>query len=115
MSTSIDYAARVARGIALLDEMEPDWLDEIELDALNLASVSACVLGRVYGDYEAGLRTLGMDLDADAEPVAHGFTLTVDEYDALRKELGASPVYSARVFAPLTAAWQEAISARLSA
>jgi len=43
-------SVRVARGVALLDELGPDgWRDRVDLSTLNLMSTEDCVLGQVYG------------------------------------------------------------------
>lgn len=43
MSEEIDYAARVQRGIALMDEKWPDWAMEIDLEALDIQDSCRCV------------------------------------------------------------------------
>lgn len=53
------YEARVARGIALLDECGPkDWRSKIDLDTLDIASPWRCVLGQLYGSFGWGLGAL---------------------------------------------------------
>ena len=53
-----DHAARVARGAAYLDKVHPTWVDEVNLDILDLASGCNCVLGQIVsatnGDPEGG-------------------------------------------------------------
>jgi hypothetical protein len=43
MSEEIDYAARVQRGIALMDEKWPDWATEIDLERLDIEWGDRCV------------------------------------------------------------------------
>jgi hypothetical protein len=62
---------RVERGAALLDMEAPGWTSKIDLDTLNIAHTDFCVLGQVYGDYDAGLDTLGGE--AERAPVKYGF------------------------------------------
>lgn len=49
---------RVLDGVAFLDERVPGWADKIDLDEFEITSVSCCVLGQLYGDYEQGCGTL---------------------------------------------------------
>lgn len=42
---------RVAAGAAWLDKHRPGWADAINLDQLDLADCTVCVLGQVYGDF----------------------------------------------------------------
>ena len=52
---------RVLDGIQLLKEKHgEDWVDFIDLEHFNLKSGSACVLGQVYGSWEAGCEILGI-------------------------------------------------------
>jgi hypothetical protein len=43
-----DIPERVARGVALLDVMQPGWDQLIDLEALDLGSCTACIIGQVY-------------------------------------------------------------------
>ena len=43
----------VNRGVILLNEREPGWLDRIDLDRLSLSSLCNCVLGQVLGGYDS--------------------------------------------------------------
>lgn len=50
---------RVERGVELLDERYPGWLDEVWVDGLDMNSCSDCVLGQLYDcSFINGLRTL---------------------------------------------------------
>lgn len=46
---------RVERGAKWLDEVSPQWITMIDLTRLDLGNSRCCVLGQVYGDYDAGL------------------------------------------------------------
>lgn len=83
----IDYAAKVAAGIKLLDSKKPGWRDLIEVDNLSLESCDVCVLGQVFGAYETGK-----------------YELDLDNYDT--KELGFNTDYS---YSELTQAWKDAL------
>lgn len=79
--TDIDYAARVARGIALMDEKWPDWATEIDLEKLDIENGGHCVTAQyaaAQGEergWGIGRRLLGLDMDAYTE---NGFR-TYDE------------------------------------
>ena len=90
--------ARVACGVALLDEKLPGWVERIDLDTLNLASPCRCILGQTWDlpvgvDYTAfALHADALDIDGDEE-VAYGFNAGGEdwfedegEYDALTAE-----------------------------
>jgi hypothetical protein len=52
---------RVARGAAWLDTFDPDWVDAIDLNALDLQSCEQCVLGQRFGRYDHGVTLLASD------------------------------------------------------
>lgn len=86
-----EVLARVKNGIALLErEHGPDWVDKIDLDVLDIADGSVCVLGQLYGgDYfDACARLFGNELDTQP-PREHGFCATrirpADDWLALQK------------------------------
>jgi hypothetical protein len=41
---------RVERSAAWLDEVRPDWLNRVNLDALNMLSPERCIAGQVFAD-----------------------------------------------------------------
>lgn len=53
-------AQRVDNGVAALDAKAPGWRSKIDGERLRLSSHVQCVLGQVFGDYEAGLAVLGL-------------------------------------------------------
>jgi hypothetical protein len=59
----IDYEARVAKGIALLDEKIPDWVDRIDLDTLDIGNGNHCVTAQLssVGDWIPGMQMLGLE------------------------------------------------------
>lgn len=79
--SEIDYAARVQRGAALLDEKWPTWAQDIDLDTLNIRSASSCVTAQYAGSqgeepyFETGRDLL--DLDNRAYEL-HGFNADGD-------------------------------------
>ena len=47
----LEHETEVRRGMALLDEVCPGWIDMVDLDTLNINSCTDCVLGQLCGDY----------------------------------------------------------------
>ena len=102
MIEDIDYAARVAKGAALLDEKWPTWATDVDLETLNIAAGSDCMtaqydafrqkaegVANIFGHWVDGMRRLGLNGD---EYVAHGFNgvaeggcVPQDAYDALNR------------------------------
>lgn len=62
-----DIATRVARGVALLDERVPGWVNLVNPLGLNIESTEQCVLGQIYGQYNEGVDAL------DINPERYGF------------------------------------------
>jgi hypothetical protein len=65
--TPAEYAEAVARGMALLDEKRPGWIDRIDLDTLVMHDPRHCVVGQEFRDdieddevYTDGLIALGI-------------------------------------------------------
>lgn len=103
MSTE-SIEARVARGVALLDERLPSWDERIDLDRLDLHSSCNCILGQEFANHEDvdGETWTGYDaaqsaLLNHADPTEYGFDLTGRE---------------AASFPALTSEWKRLILAR---
>jgi hypothetical protein len=69
---------RVNRGAKLLDAKHPGWHKEININELNMASCTQCILGQCFGRYGNGLDALQLeDFDDDGQEklddIAHGF------------------------------------------
>lgn len=56
-----NFTSKVNAGIALLDREQPGWRTKIDLDKLDLASCSVCVLGQIFGDYDEGIEQLNIN------------------------------------------------------
>lgn len=39
----------VAAGVAILDQIEPNWYNRIDLDAFKMSNPNFCVMGQVFG------------------------------------------------------------------
>jgi hypothetical protein len=44
----------VQLGAELLDHVSPGWEEEIDLDSLDLASCTRCILGQLFGIFDIG-------------------------------------------------------------
>lgn len=80
--TDIDYAARVAKGIALLDVRWPEWATEINLDRLDIASGWHCMTAQLaqrtdmdFG-WQNGMKMLDLNFVTYEE---HGFKVSDDD------------------------------------
>jgi hypothetical protein len=89
MSEEIDYAARVQRGIALMDVKWPNWATEIDLEKLDIASPRNCVTAQYAGFLGADRYYLdGMEaLDLTRREYADlGFNGDEDKYGDIPNE-----------------------------
>lgn len=50
----MSYAAKVRRGVELLDREIPGWHERIDLETLEVISTSHCVLGQLFEDFYVG-------------------------------------------------------------
>lgn len=84
--SEIDYAARVQRGAALLDEKWPTWAQDIDLDTLDIESGMACMTAQYAQKHDLGaywwsaIEPLGL-ADEDEDYEAHGFNADRTEQD----------------------------------
>lgn len=49
------FAAEVAAGAALFDELKPDWINATDIKTLDLSSLDQCMLGQHFDGYTNGL------------------------------------------------------------
>ena len=75
-------AERVAAGAAFLDEQDPDWWRNLDLQSLDLGSCTRCVLGQLSGTFGTGLVVFDLD-DEGARNL--GFNTFIG-FDALTAE-----------------------------
>jgi hypothetical protein len=54
---------RVARGVKLLDIVNPGWHEKINIEELYLRQCWKCVLGQLYGTYSEGILLLPMEME----------------------------------------------------
>ena len=114
---TINYEERVARGIALLDERVPDWVDMINLDRLDIRSGEFCVTAQIarfmFDDphYATGMDYLGLENSEDYNDGSytdHGFN--VESWRAPNMPDGYDPEDG---YGVLNTIWKREISARL--
>lgn len=110
MSEEIDYAARVQRGITLLDQKWPAWATEINLDRLDIESDYSCMTAqyaasRGSSGWEDGMEMLG--IDSSGEYAQHGFN-----GDYTYDSDGAFVGIPSGAYAALNGLWKAAIEAR---
>lgn len=76
----IDYAARVAKGVALLDEKRPGWEREIDLDTLDIENGTSCVTAQLSGTsaWYDGMYALDLTMRTYTE---HGFRVDDGDQD----------------------------------
>jgi len=55
----LEIDARVARGVALLDVMHPQWDEDIDLCTFDMANCQKCALGQLYDWYHDGCVSMG--------------------------------------------------------
>ena len=107
MTDSIE--ARVARGVALLDEKVCDWVQRINLDHLNIEDCTECILGQLGDESventafeDAAIALIGgeaFQYNSNAQAlIEHGFS-----------DMRGS---GKRTFDALTAEWRRVILAR---
>jgi len=107
----IDYAARVAKGVALLDEKRPGWEREIDLGILDIENGDRCVTAQLSGEnrWYTGMDQLELTEGNDGTYVAHGFNAE----DASPEGVEGYDQYAA--YETLNRLWREVIEGRLSA
>lgn len=67
---ALDAKQRVDNGVMVLDAVRPGWRQDIDVEALNLSSYVACVLGQIFGSYDEGLAALRL---TPVEALSYGF------------------------------------------
>jgi hypothetical protein len=108
--TAEQVRARVRRGAAYLDDVDPAWHRRIDPAALELGNGRQCILGQLHGEFRLGLgrsRLISMSSAprASLSPVAYGFTC-VD---------GVPEAWQARDYDLLNEAWRDAVHTRQAA
>lgn len=112
--TTIDYEARVAKGIALLDQKVPGWPDRIDLEQLSISSGTHCVTAQVSGvfNYTVGMRMLDLEegLCNTGSYTQHGFQVEDSDAPGMPEDY-----YTVEGYTTLNAIWKREIGARQAA
>lgn len=99
---------RVQAGMKALDELEPDWMEIIDLSMLDLGESSCCIIGQTENVLNVYLDDLGVGDESHLHyPPSLGMELDDDD---LSTELA-----TARLYSMLTEEWVQAISERRAA
>ena len=69
-----DYTERVQRGINLLNQHSPYWLNRLDLENLYMDQEHQCILGQLFGSYAKGKNKLGLVVGCE-----HGFVIRFEE------------------------------------
>jgi hypothetical protein len=93
MNPQATHAAQ--RGAAFLDNFDPDWHRNVDIDRLDIRSESYCILGQLHGTYLNGRATHQLGVP-----------------DVVR--MGFNAAAGGPSFAELTAAWRTEIALRLA-
>lgn len=118
--TDIDYAARVAKGVALLDEKRPGWERELDLETLDISDGNFCVTAQLYGGlWRNGMQALGLTDHNSGTYVSHGFNAEGEEHCSRACCAGSGDLpegYSMEAaYTTLNAEWRRVITERLGA
>jgi hypothetical protein len=108
--SEIDYAARVAKGVALLDEKRPGWERQIDLETLNIRNGYCCVTAQLSGEsrWYVGMEQLGLSEGDYGTYVAHGFN--AESYLPGDQNYDSDDVYPV-----LNSLWRDVVTERLTA
>lgn len=112
--SEIDYAARVQRGAALLDEKWPTWATDVDLEILDIRNGYHCMTAQYdahkggEGYWGDGMERLGI-LEFE-DYAAHGFN-----GDYIYDEDGDFAGVTPGAYATLNAIWRSLILQRRSA
>lgn len=93
---------RVARGAALLDQMQPGWENDVDLSRLDIGLCNTCIVGQLFGNYN-DVVVDAFDRRYRGISVQHNLGL----YSQLPEER------TERDYLQLTGAWRAAIIVRL--
>lgn len=114
--SEIDYAARVAKGVALLDEKRPGWERELDLETLDIRSGERCVTAQLSGmhngltSYLDGMRQLDLTDGNNGSYVAHGFN--AEDLEAMDDDVEYD---QHEVYSTLNSLWRDVVTERLTA
>lgn len=114
--TEIDYEARVAKGIALLNMRVPGWVEKVDLELLDISSGTYCVTAQISGvnNWLEGSDMLELTTGDTGTYVAYGFNAE-DKYHNETGDALPDNYHFRQGFDVLNWIWKREIAARQSA
>lgn len=73
---------RVNRGAALLDQVNPSWMEKVAPDHLSMQRSDFCIIGQAYGNYDSDVGipfgmevvvAVGISDELNEKAIEHGF------------------------------------------
>lgn len=101
-----DVTGRVARGVALLDEKVPGWVDRVDVEQLDVSNGLTCVLGQLFLTYSSGRAKLDLD---EVQAAEHGFQLRFPKGSTLADLVTVLAAAFGDEYPALTREWQRVI------
>lgn len=77
---------RVARGIEVLDAVEPGWRDRIDLATLDMANPYLCIRGQLYGHFLNHTPSILLQESVDLGFDFYGWPIPAEDYIELTAE-----------------------------
>src|SRR5688572_4890181 len=103
MITQSSIRRRVNRGVALLNKLNPGWLERVDENTLDIRNEYRCPLGQVYIDYASGCDAIGISISStNGIKKRANLGFTVSDMDDSAGETG-------KLHEKLTATWKRAI------
>lgn len=64
------FEKEIAKGIELLNKINPGWVDKINLEELDMRSANKCIIGQLYNDYCIAMPEIERDHNCDRSDLA---------------------------------------------
>jgi hypothetical protein len=77
------FEKEISNGVELLNKINPGWVDKINLEELDMASSSKCIIGQLYGCYCIAMPKIERDHNCDRLDLAfssYGSNITTKEW-----------------------------------
>ena len=104
---------RVQRGVKLLDEYDPDWFKQINLEKLDLSNCHECLLGQLFKSFGHGVDIFFKEVEDSVEyPMYNGEYRESVEHGFAGYVRDACDVPLMRYYQYLTDAWKQVIIER---
>lgn len=110
--TAAELAPRVERGMAWLDAHVPGWLDRIDMETLDIGDCDRCVLGQLFGSFDAGIFEVERTERPTDEVGGYGFTMLLRDVARDEYRFPIDRRECDRFWAALREAWTTAILTR---